>query len=274
MNPTNTKIGPSKTRWTILAAAAAAAVCGAVAVGGQFQTAVAETPAKTFSAEEKAGLGKVIREYLLANPELLYEVQMAYEAKMEKIQAEKIKTAIKSNAKELYRDPDAPSVGDPKADVTVVEFFDYNCGFCKRGFPQVAELVEQDKKVRVVFKDLPILSKGSEEASRVALAAKKQGKYWDIHRALLQHHGAVNGATALKIAAKIGLDVEKIKKDMDSPEITAEIDGVRKLAQKMGINGTPHFLVGDRTIPGAPENLHEQLSHHIKELRAKGCEVC
>ncbi len=273
MSPTNANFGPRKSKWTILAAAAAVA-CGAVAIGGPYQSATAEPAAKSYSAEEKAGIEKIVRDYLLSNPELLYEVQMAYEAKMEKLQAEKIKTAIKSNAQELYRDPKAPMAGDPKGDVTVVEFFDYNCGFCKRGFSQVAELIDQDKKVKVIFKELPILSKGSEEAARVALAAKNQDKYWEIHQALLKHQGAVNGATALKIAGKHGLDIEKLKKDMDSAEVTAEINGVRELAQKMGINGTPHFLVGDRTIPGAPENLHEQLSAHIKELRAKGCEVC
>ncbi|MEQ8824996.1 MAG: DsbA family protein [Filomicrobium sp.] len=272
-NPTN----PPRRLKLALFAAAATLIGGATVFGGLLHTATAQAPsatAKTYSAEEKAGIEKIIREYLLANPEVLLEVQMAYESKMEKLQAEKIKTAIKSNADQLYRNPTAPAVGAKNADITVVEFFDYNCGFCKRGFNQVAELIESDKKVRVVFKELPILSKGSEEAARVALASQMQGKYWEVHGALLKHRASVDGATALKIAGKLGLDIDKLKKDMNSEPVTAELTKVRNLAQEMGINGTPHFLVGDRTIPGAPENLHEQLAGHIKDLRKNGCEVC
>lgn len=253
----------------------------AVAYSGWQGSATAEAPkdtgaaaSGTFSTSQKSEIEGIIRKYLLANPELFLEVQTALEAKMEQAQADRMKTAIKSNADALYRRADAPMAGNPKGDITVVEFFDYNCGFCKRGFSELSKLLESDDKVRVVFKELPILSKGSEEASRIALAAKKQGKYWEVHQALLQHRGAVDGASALKIAGKLGLDTAKLEADMDSKEVTGEIETVRKLAQEMGINGTPHFLVGDRTIPGAPENLMEQLSGHLKDLRKNGCEVC
>jgi protein-disulfide isomerase len=158
--------------------------------------------------------------------------------------------------------------------ITVVEFFDYNCGYCKRGFPELAKLIDKDSKVRVVFKELPILSKGSEEAARVALAARLQGKYWEVHRALLESKGQANEAVALKIAEKLGLDMAKLKKDTESSEIKAEIERVRELATKMGINGTPHFLVGDRGIAGAPEDLYEQLAKNVTELRQSGCAVC
>ncbi|MBU1211776.1 MAG: DsbA family protein [Alphaproteobacteria bacterium] len=280
MNLTNWKLGADLTR---SAGLLAVGVLGcAIAVDAVFDRATAEDPAKpaagaaaaAFSSDQKAGIEAIIKDYLLANPEILLEVQSKLEAKMEKQQEERLKTAIKSNADELYRRADAPSAGDPKGDITVVEFFDYNCGFCKRGFSEVAKLIEKDKKVRVVFKELPILSKGSEEAARVALAAKKQGKYWEMHSALLTYRGSVDGESALKIAAKIGLDAEKLKADMDSAEVTGEIDKVRELAQKMGINGTPHFLVGDRTIAGAPENLFEQIEAHVTDLRKNGCEVC
>lgn len=261
----------------------AGVMVGAFALGGGFDRAAAEDSkpstdakdvAKVFTPEQKAAIGAIVKDYLLENPEILLDVQTKLEAKLEKMQEERMKTAIKSYADQLYRRADAPMAGDPKGDVTVVEFFDYNCGFCRRGFSEVAKLIENDKKVRFVFKELPILSKGSEEASHVALAAKKQGKYWQLHRALLQHRGSVDGETALRIAGKLGLDVEKLKADKDSPEIKAEIENVRDLAQKMGINGTPHFLVGDRTIAGAPDDLYEQLKGHVKELRSNGCEVC
>ncbi|MFA6139775.1 MAG: DsbA family protein [Hyphomicrobium sp.] len=228
----------------------------------------------TFSPEQEQELGKIIKEYLLANPEIFLEAQSALESKMEKEQAEKLKVAIAENAGEIYRDPKADVAGNPNGDITVVEFFDYNCGYCKRGLHDVIKLVEGDPKVRVVFKELPILSKGSEEASRVAIAAGRQGKYWDMHKAMLEAKGQMNEANALAIATKLGLDIDKLKKDMASPEVEAEIKKSEALAKKMGVNGTPHFLVGDRAIPGAPEDLHDQLAKNVSELRKAGCSYC
>lgn len=281
MNPTKLTPGSFATRGLLVAAVAF--LGGAAAFGGLFDRATAQAPVEkaasakaieAFSKQQKAGIEAIVREYLLANPEILFEVQNLLEKRAEEMQAERMKTAIKSNAEELYRRTDAPMAGDPDGDVTVVEFFDYNCGFCKRGLSQLSKLIDNDKKVRVVLKELPILSQGSEEASRIALAAKKQGKYWEVHSALLNHRGALDGNSAMRVAGKLGLDVEKLNKDKDSKEVTAEIEKVREIAQKMGINGTPHFLVGDRTIPGAPENLYEQLAGHVKDLRENGCEVC
>ena len=160
-------------------------------------------------------------------------------------------------------------------DVTVVEFFDYNCGYCKKAYGDVAKLVEKDSKVRLVLKEMPILSKGSEEASKVALAAKMQGKYWEAHRILIALRGELNEQTSLRAVEKIaGIDMAKLKKDMESPEVKGEIAFVRELAQKMGIQGTPHFLVGDHVIPGAPGNLLETMTGHIADLRKNGCSVC
>lgn len=274
----------NSTKWTLGAGLGAgllavAALGAGLGINGAFNRATAEDATKSngaaaFTADQKAGIEAIVKDYLIANPEILFEVQRSLEAKMEKEQEERLKTAIKENKDELYHRADAPSAGAAKGDITVVEFFDYNCGYCKRGFSEVAKLVEKDKNVRVVFKELPILSKGSEEASRVALAAKKQGKYWELHSALLKNRGANDEKSALKIAGKLGLDVEKLKADMNSEEVAGEINKVRALAQKMGINGTPHFLVGDRAIPGAPENLFELIEAHVKDLRQNGCDVC
>ena len=134
--------------------------------------------------------------------------------------------------------------------------------------------MEKDKKVRVILKEFPILAKGSEEASRVALAAKMQGKYWEFHRAMLESHGQANEASALRVAEKLGLDMARLKKDMASAEVRNEIESTRALATKMGIQGTPHFIVGDRIIPGAPENLSELIGKHIAEIRKEVCKVC
>ncbi len=233
-----------------------------------------EPPAAGFTPDQKQSIEQIIKSYLVANPEVLVDAQTALEDKMEKAQTEKLKAAITENAAAIYREPDASVAGNPAGDITVVEFFDYNCGYCKRGLHDVIKLVETDPKVRVVFKELPILSKGSEEASHVALAARKQGKYWEIHRAMLEAKGQMNEASALHIAEKLGLDMDKLKQDMAAPEVEAEVKKSEDLAKKMGVNGTPHFLVGDRAIPGAPEDLYDQLEKHVTELRKQGCAYC
>ena len=248
---------------------ATAAVMGlAMSVGARAEPAAAFTPDQT-----KAIQG-IVKDYLIANPDVMLEVQKVLEAKMEKQEADKIKTAMAENAKDLYRRPNSPLGGNKDGDITVTEFFDYNCGYCKKSYPDVAKLIGSDSKVRVVFKEFPILSKGSEEASHVALAARKQGKYWEVHSALLESKAPANEATALKIAEKLGLDMAVLKADMDSPEVKAELLSVKELATKMGINGTPHFLVGDKSIAGAPQDLLPQLSTQIGELRKTGCSYC
>lgn len=270
----------SSRRNAAIASAALAAFAFAAAPGylkaqdKPAQPAAAAAPASTFSAEQKSEIQRIIKDYLIANPEVFLEIQAALESKMEQVQAEKLKSALAAHADQLYRDPEAPVAGNPKGDVTVVEFFDYNCGYCKRGFSDVAQLIKDDAKVKVVFRELPILSKGSEEAAQVALAARMQGKYWEFHSAMIQHKGQADMASALKLAEKAGLDMNRLKADVKSEAVTSEIKKVRELAQTLGINGTPHFLVGDRSIPGAPQDLLGQLKSDIAEVRKSGCISC
>jgi protein-disulfide isomerase len=234
----------------------------------------AAAPSSAFTPAQRKEIEAIIKDILLNNPEVLLEAQNALESKMDKIQADRMAVAIKENAGELYRPTGSPVVGNVKGDVPVIEFFDYNCGYCKKAFLDLAKLMDRDKKVRVILKEFPILAKGSEEASRVALAAKMQGKYWEFHRAMLESQGQANEASALRVAEKLGLDMARLKKDMASAEVKKEIDDTRQLATKMGIQGTPHFIVGDRVIPGAPENLAELLSKHVADVRKDGCKVC
>lgn len=263
------------TRWLLAGEAEQPQRPDAPVVLAQAAAAPAAAPSPVqFDAAQKAAIQAIVKDYLLNNPEVMLEVQTALEAKMELIQAEKLKLALASNAAEIYRNADAPVAGNPAGDIPVVEFFDYNCGYCKRAFGDVAKLVETDPKIKLILKELPILSKGSEEAARVALAARLQGKYWPVHRALIAIRGEVNEQTSLRAVEKLGLDMAKLKKDMSGDVVTGEIRRVRELAQKMGIQGTPHFLVGDRAIPGAPGNLLEQIQTHVAELRKNGCAVC
>jgi protein-disulfide isomerase len=234
----------------------------------------AVSPGTAVSADRRQEIEAIIKEYLTNNPEILLEMQNALESKMDKIQAERTASIVKNNAGEIFHPPFSGVVGNPKGDVPVLEFFDYNCGYCKRALGDVAKLVDKEKQVRFILKELPILSKGSEEASRVALAAKMQGKYWEFYRAMLESQGQANEASALRIAEKVGADMARLKKDMASAEVKKEIDDTRALAQKLGIQGTPHFMVGDRVIPGAPDNLLERMSKLVAEVRQEGCKVC
>lgn len=227
-----------------------------------------------FSEDQKRGIEQVIKDYLIKNPELIVEIQRALEEKMAKEEEQRTKRLVSENAKDIYRHPDAPVAGNPKGDITVVEFFDYNCGYCKRGFHNVVELIEKDPEVRFVFKEFPILSKDSEEASKVALAARLQGKYWQVHKALIESKGRVTEASALEAAGKLGLDLEQLKRDKDSDVVKNELARVAVLARKMNINGTPHFLVGNEAIGGAPDNLLGLLTSKVSKFRKEGCGYC
>ena len=229
----------------------------------------------TISPEQKAAFEALIRDYLVNHPEVLVEAQQALEARQEAQRAEQMKQAMATVGPKLFRSPLSPIAGTDKGDVTIVEFFDYNCGYCKRAMTDVTKLIDGDKKVKFVFKELPIFGKDSENAARVALAASKQGKYFELHRAMLDFKGKVDEAKAIELAQKIGLDVEKLKKDMASADVTKEIVETRELAEKLGIQGTPHFFVADKVVPGAPENLHEVLTQNITEVRKNGgCKIC
>jgi protein-disulfide isomerase len=257
-------------------AALSVLVLAPLTVGLTSSAVRAEEPAKTsaFTDEQKKLIGEIVKDYLTKNPEVLVDVQAALESKLEKEQSEKLKTFMSQNAKDIYRGAESPVAGDPNGDITVVEFFDYNCGYCKRGLPQVQKLIEGDKKVRFVFAELPILSKGSEEAARAALAAKRQGKYWEFHQAMLTIKGQANEASSLKAAEGLSLDMAKFKADVASDSVKDELNKMKELAKKMGINGTPHFLVGDKSIPGAPEDLHDQIEALVAEFRKAGCTTC
>ncbi len=271
--PSQVMSGLRRYRRATLGGSLALALTGVIWLGGT-QPAPAQQAGQPFSAEQTQAIQKIIKDYLIANPEVFLEIQQALESRMEAQQAEKAKVAIKDNAADLYRRADAPTAGNPKGDVTIVEFFDYNCGYCKRGFSELAKLLDKDSKVKLVLKELPILSKGSEEAAKVALAARLQGKYWEVHRALLESRVQANEAVALKLAEKTGVDMARLKRDMEGPEVKAELAKSREIAQKMGIQGTPHFLIGDKAIPGAPDNLFETLTAMVADVRKNGCTVC
>jgi protein-disulfide isomerase len=214
-----------------------------------------------------------VRDYLTKNPEILVEMTNELDKRQKEQQAEQQQKVISDNADAIFRSPLAYTAGNPNGDVTVVEFFDYNCGFCRRALPEVVKLVGSDDKVRVVFKELPIFGDESEAAARVALAAGKQGKYFELHQKLFTEPGKADKEKALRIAGELGLDVAQLEKDMADPEIQKSLDEAKELAQKLGLQGTPLYLIGDHVIPGAPDDLYDQLTKNVAEIRENGCKA-
>ncbi len=199
----------------------------------------------------KEEIERIVRNYLLQNPEVLVESMRALEEKKEADRREKAKGAIGRRRAEIFHDPDSPVGGNPEGDVTIVEFFDYQCGFCRRVAPVVDKALERDPKLRIVYKEFPILGPNSSLAARAALASRGQGKYLPFHKALMRVEGALSESNLLRVAASVGLDTARLKEDMKSPDIEAAIKRNHALARALFIRGTPAFIIGDRLFPGA-----------------------
>jgi protein-disulfide isomerase len=214
-----------------------------------------------------------IHDYLVKNPDILVEMSNELDKRQADEQDAKQQKAISKNADKIYRSPETPVAANPDGDVTVVEFFDYNCGFCKRAMPEVVKIVGDDKKVKLVLKELPIFGDDSIAAARAALASRKQGKYYEMHQKLFSEPGKADLDKALRVAQELGLDVEQLKKDMDDPAVKDALAENRALAEELGVQGTPYTLVGDIVVAGAPDDLHDQLTKKISEIRQNGCKT-
>jgi protein-disulfide isomerase len=231
---------------------------------------VGDAPA---AALDEKTIVDVVRSYLTKNPEILVEMTTELEKRQQVEESAKQQKIIGDNAQAIFRSPLSYTAGNPNGDVTVVEFFDYNCGFCRRALTDVVKLVDTDDKVRVVFKELPIFGEESEGAAKAALAAGKQGKYFEMHQKLDAAPGKADKEKALRVASELGLDVPQLEKDMEGPSVIKELEEVKELAQKLGVQGTPLYLIGDRVVPGAPDDLYDQLVARVAEIREKGCKV-
>lgn len=205
------------------------------------------------SAEEREimMLDEIIRDFILNNPEVIIESLTRYEAQQRQAEEEQKRQALVASLDALQNDPDSPVVGNPGGDVTIVEFFDYRCPYCKRVAPLLEEILAEDPNVRVVLKEWPILSEESRYAARAALAANMQGKYWGFHMALMTLQGQLDEASVLQAAERLGIDVERMKSDMESEQVEAELQQVYQLAQRIGATGTPAFVIGDQFYGGA-----------------------
>lgn len=217
---------------------------------------------------DKAALGNSIRDYLLANPEVLVEAMQELERKQDSQRDTVAHKAIQENRAALTSDPDSPVVGNPNGDVTIVEFSDYQCPYCKRAHTTVKSVLAADNKVKLVFKDLPILGEPSRIAALAALAARAQDKHVAMHDALMESGGKLDRDRIMQIAASVGLDVARLQKDMEDPKLKEIIERNMALASALGVRGTPAFVIGNQFVPGAVDA--DTLKRLISDARTKG----
>jgi protein-disulfide isomerase len=210
--------------------------------------------AAEFSSTQKDEIGTIVREYLIAHPEVLQEAMAELDKRQQAADAEKHQAAVKDNAKALFSSPNQVTLGNPKGDVTFVEFFDYNCGYCKHAMGDMLALLK-DPNLKVVLKEFPVLGPGSVEAAQVAVAVRMQDptgqKYLDFHQKLLGGRGQADKAHAMAAAKEAGLDMARLEKDMASPEVKATLTENFKLAETLGMNGTPSYVIGNDVVVGA-----------------------
>lgn len=212
----------------------------------------------------------IVRDYLMREPEIIYQALEELQRREAAAAAERSKAALIARQDDLFHHASTPVGGNPDGNVTLVEFFDYHCAYCRRVVSSVRALVDRDEELRMVFKEFPILGEDSVRASRAALAAERQGLYQPFHFALMAADDlSMEGIMA--VAAEVGLDTAQLASDMELPEIQEEIKANYALAQALGIEGTPAFVVGEQLIPGAVSE--ERLTALIEEARAD-CASC
>jgi protein-disulfide isomerase len=210
--------------------------------------------AAEFSSPQRGEIESIVRDYLVSHPEVLQEAMAELDKRQTAAEAEKHKTAVKDNAQALFSSPREVVLGNPQGNVTFVEFFDYNCGYCKRAMNDMLTLLKDDPKLKVVLKEFPVLGPGSVEAAQVAVAVRMQDKtgqkYLAFHQKLLGGRGQADMAHALAAAKDSGVDMARLNTDIHSPEVKATIEENMKLAEALGLSGTPS-VVGSDVVVGA-----------------------
>jgi protein-disulfide isomerase len=220
--------------------------CAAIALIPSRPTAAAD-----FTPAQVQAIQAIVRDYLTKNPDLLVGALRAAKAELERDADAKTAAAIADHRREIYDNPHTPVGGNPRGKVSLVEFFDYRCPYCKETQPSLDRLLAADPELRLVYKEFPILGPVSVTAAHAALAAARQGKYEAFHRAMMETRGNITDATVLQVARSVGLDVVRLQRDMAAPEVGDAIAANMKLADALAIGGTPAFVIGDRVVPGA-----------------------
>ena len=216
--------------------------------------------ADQFSKAQKTEIGQIVHEYMLANPELLAEVSQALQKKI-------IQTAISSHAKDLFTSNFSPVSGNKGSKLKIVEFFDYQCGVCKRMDGTVKDLLAKNKDVQLVYKELPILGKPSILAAKAALASKKQNKFVAFHRALMEAKGPLDKDKIFTIAKTVGLKTAALEKDMEAPAVDQELKHNMTLARQLGLRGTPAFIIGNYPASGEQDYAFVPGAAELEDLQ-------
>jgi protein-disulfide isomerase len=230
-----------------------------------FLGATAPASADSFTDSQRTDIEAIVRNYLVTHPEVLEEAMTELSKRQTAAEAQKHEASIEQNANAIFNSPRQVVLGNKDGDVTFVEFFDYNCGYCKRAMADMLDLMKSDPKLKVVLKEFPVLSQGSVEAAQVAVAVRMQDptgkKYLDFHQKLLGGRGQADKAHAMAAAKEAGLDTARIEKDLANPEVRATIEENFKLAEAMGMNGTPSYVIGKQIVVGAIglEGLKEKI---------------
>ena len=251
-------------RFLVIAAAAALAFCASAAA-----------PAAEFTPAQKDEIGAVVKDYLIAHPEVLREALDALDKHEKQAAAEAREKIVADQSDALFASAHQATVGNPKGGATLVEFFDYNCHYCKGALPDIARLMKDDPNLKVVLKDFPVLGPDSVEASRVSIGVRNQltgDRFWQFHQKLLGMHGPVGKNEALAVAKEMGVDMDRLNKDIASPEAKASIEEVMRMADALQINGTPSFVVGQEVVIGAVG--YDQLKDKIDSVHKCGHAVC
>ena len=232
----------------------------------------AAAQAAEFNDAQKAEIQAIMKDYLLKNPDILRDMAQALQEADKAAEDKQRQDTLAANKAAMFNDQGDFVAGNPKGKVSLVEFFDYNCGYCKHSFPAVLALAEKDKDLRIVLKELPIFGGDSDYAAKAAIAAKAQGKYWELHQVLFKHDGKVTAEFVDAAAKKVGMDVARMKADMESAAVQTKLSQNQSLAQAMAFTGTPAFVVDDVVIPGAVPL--EGLEQTLKSVRDRGCKYC
>ena len=207
--------------------------------------------AAEIAPEQRQAIEAIIRDYLMHNPDILIEALRAAEEKANRDADANAAVVLKDRRGEVFDDPASPVGGNPQGDVTIVEFFDYRCPYCKQVQPTLQKLLDQDRKLRFVYKEMPVLGAPSVTAAHAALAARLQGKYEHFHSAMMATKGQITDEVVYQVAGSVGLDVDRLKRDMTAPEIEQAVKANLALAKALDIRGTPGFIIGEHVVPGA-----------------------
>jgi protein-disulfide isomerase len=226
-------------------------------------TTTAAIAAPTFTDPQRVEIESIIKEYLTdKHPEVMAQGLELLQKREQDASDSKSKQAVQKARDRIYDDVVSPVGGNPKGDVTVVEFFDYQCGYCKMSEDSVEHLLKDDKNVKFIYKEFPILGPASADAAKASLASAKQGKYKPFHDALMAKKEHLTTELIMATAKDVGLDMDKLKKDMADASVTDEIASTLKLGQDIGVRGTPMFIINDNVYPGAmqPDQLKQAVS--------------